>query len=133
MLADVCDFHHIRVQTGALGGLAEGGLVHAGRAGADDHARQVVFMDGVGDQLLSALGAHILVIRGVNHARFALHRFGDRLYVDGCRNVAAAPANKYADSLHIDSSPLFAVLAHGGHKRLLRDFVVELTRKIVGL
>ena len=75
LLADVGDLHHIRVEAGRRRGLAEGGLVHAGRAGADHDAGQVMFLDRVLDDVLARLGAHILIIGGEHDAGFVSEGF----------------------------------------------------------
>src|SRR5699024_868999 len=113
LLADVGDLHHVGVEPGLFRGLAEGGLVHARRAGTHHDAGQAVFRDGFADLLLADLGTHILIIRGVDDARNVLHGLGNRVYVHRARDVASAPANKDADFLHSRISPLFAVLAQG--------------------
>ena len=59
VLADIGHFEHVAVQSGALDSAAEGGLVHARGTGSDDHAREVVFVDGLFDGRLAGFGAGV--------------------------------------------------------------------------
>ena len=59
VLADIGHFKHVAVQSGALDSAAEGGLVHARGTGSDDHAREVVFVDGLFDGRLAGFGAGV--------------------------------------------------------------------------
>ena len=55
--------HQVGVEARGLGRrLAEGLLVHVRRAGGDDHAGELVLRDGLADQLLAGVGAHVLVV-----------------------------------------------------------------------
>ena len=122
---------HIRVEAGRGHGLAEGGLVHAGRAGADHNAGQVMFLDRVLDDVLARLGAHVLIIGGEDDAGFMAEGFRNRLDIDGRSDIAAAPTYEYANSLHGFSS-LLAVFAHRGDDGLLGQIVIEKSGNIVG-
>ena len=99
LLADVGDFHHVRVQARGLRRLAEGRLVHARRAGADHDAREAVFANGLADARLAAFGAHILIVCREYDARLMAGRFRHSLDVHGGRDIAAAPTDKNADFL----------------------------------
>ncbi len=69
LLADVGDLGLVGVDARRLGRLAEGGLVHRRRAGGDDDAVQPVVDDVVADELLAGLGAHVLIVYGIDHFR----------------------------------------------------------------
>ncbi len=53
LLADRDHLEQVRVQAGALAGLAEGGLVQMGRAGGHHHAGQAQLLDVILDHLLA--------------------------------------------------------------------------------
>jgi hypothetical protein len=61
-----------------------------------------VFLDRIFDELLTVFGAHILVIGGKYDALFAFCRFRYPFHVHRCRDIAAAPTNKNAYSLHMN-------------------------------
>ena len=100
MLADIGDFHHIGIESRGFCGLAEGSLVHSGRAGPDDDARQVMFLDCIFNELLTVLGAHVLIVCRKDDARLGLNDFGHSFHVYRCRDITAAPTNKNTYSLH---------------------------------
>ena len=127
LLADVRDLDHEGIQTGLLAGFAEGCLVHPGGAGADNDAGQGVFADLALNQLLTRLGAHILIVGGENNARLMGQGLGDGLYIHGRGNITAAPAYENADSLHCTSS-LSSVFPECAGDRLLREILVQLFR-----
>ena len=106
LLADVGDLHHIGVQSRQHRGLAEGRFMHTGRTGADHHAVQIVFLDGAADHALSVFRAHVLIIGAEDNAGFRFHRFRHAFYIDGRRDIASAPAYKYANFLHFVLSPI---------------------------
>ena len=101
LLADVGDLHHIGVEARGRGRLAEGRLVHTGRAGADDHARELMLLDGVLDRGSGPPRSTYTDSwwRRRRRAR-VLSASADRLDIHGGGNVAAAPTYKYANSLH---------------------------------
>ena len=103
LLPDIGNFHQVGVQPRSGGSLPEGGLMHPGGAGADHHPGEFVLANGLNQQILAGLGAHILIVRGIDHPRLPAQGLGHRLDVHGGGNVGAAPADKYADSTHLPS------------------------------
>ena len=101
MLADVCDLYHVGVEPRSFRSLGEGRLVHSRRAGADNNTVKEVILYCVYDEGLTALGTHILIILCEYDSGFVLHRFGDRVNVNGRGDVGAAPAYEYSYSVHI--------------------------------
>ena len=96
MLADVRHFEHVPVQAGALDGAAEGGLVHARRAGRNDDAGEAVLVDGLLDGGLAGFGAGVHQVGGVDDFREVESIFGDLGTVDCACDVAAAVADENA-------------------------------------
>ena len=132
LFADVGDFHHVGVETGLFRRLAEGGLVHPGRAGADDHAAQVVFLDCVPDHILTRLGAHILIVCGEYHAGLFAKGLGHGLYIHRGGDVGTAPTDEYADSLHSVVLPLLRVFPERTGDGLLGQVLIEEVRDLFG-
>ena len=101
LLTDVGNLHHIGVQTCLFTSFAEGIFVHTGGAGAYHHAGKTVLTDGILNQLLTGLGAHILIMCGKDYTGLLTQHFGNFFHIHGGGNVAAAPADEYAYTLHI--------------------------------
>ena len=110
LLTDVGDLYHVGVQTGGLSGLAEGGLVHTGGAGADNDTGELMLTDRFGDQILTCLRAHILIFGGYNHAGLIAKRFGNGLHIHCAGDVGTAMAHEYSNSLHCDFLSYLAYL-----------------------
>src|SRR5450756_78734 len=101
VLADVGHLAHVLVEAGLVAGAAEGLFVHMWRAGGHDHAGEVVVLDGLLDELLARVGAHVLVVLGDGDARVVLEGLGDSLAVDGTADVLAAVADEDLSLIHI--------------------------------
>ncbi len=104
LLADVGDLALVRVHSRRLGRLAEGDLVHGRRAGRNDHPVQVVLADGLFDQVLARVGAHVFVIGGKGHCGVFCYLFCHALYVHRAGDVQTAMTDKDADSTHKPAS-----------------------------
>ena len=74
--------------------IAERLLVQVRRAAGDDHAVEVMLLDGVDDRLLPRIGAHIDVVLGEDHALVLAQLFGHMLHIDGGRDVVPAMADE---------------------------------------
>ena len=98
MLADVGHFEHVAVQAGALHRPAEGRLMDAGAARGDDHAVELVLVDGRLDGRLSRLGAGIHDVLGQHHIREHPRILGHLGAVHGAGDIAAAMADEDAYS-----------------------------------
>ena len=105
LLADIRDFNHVGVDAGRRRSLAEGGLVHTGRARTHHDACQVMLLYSIDDHVLTGLRAHILIIGGKDHTGLVLQGIGNRLHVHSAGNVTAAPTYKNANSLHLSFPP----------------------------
>lgn len=101
LLANVSYLDEIGVKPRTLSRTAEGRLVHTRRAGADNYAAETVLTDSILDDILTGLGAHILIIGRENNSRLIFKHFGDLMYIDGGRDIGAAVTNEYSDFLHI--------------------------------
>ena len=121
VLPDVGDFHQIGVQPVLFRTLAEGGLMHPGRAGADHQAIQLLFPDGLGNAGLTRLGAHIGIVLGVYHARLPKRQLHHLFHIHRGGNIAAAVADKYTNSAHF----LPPILSERTHQQLLRHILVQ--------
>ena len=100
MLTDICDFHHVRIQSGFLCGLPECCLVHTRGTGTYHDSCQIFLFDGCDDFLLPCLRTHILVILGMNHSRLQERHLGNLLYIYRSGDIASAVADKYSYPLH---------------------------------
>jgi hypothetical protein len=100
VLADVGHLAEVRVEAGLVTGAAERLLVHVRRARSDHDAGEVVLFDGLLDQLLARVRAHVLVVFGEGNAGVVIEGRGDRLAVDGAADVLAAVADEDADAAH---------------------------------
>jgi hypothetical protein len=99
--------------------------MHPGRAGAYDDTRKSVFFYGVFYYILARFRAHILVVFGKYHAGLYF-RFGHySVDIDSCRDIAAAPADKYSNFMQILTPPLLSVPAKRTDERLLGNFIVR--------
>ena len=74
--------------------------MHRGRAGSDDDAVQVVLFDRLLDERLTGVGAHILVVGGVDDTGIVEQRFGHLLHVHRASDVESAVTDKNADTSH---------------------------------
>jgi hypothetical protein len=108
--------------------------VHTGRAGAYYNAGKAVGLDGILDHILTRFGTHILVIGGIYNAVLVGKCLCNSLYVYGCRDITAAPTNKYADFLHLFQflSRLLGIFTESGDDCLLRQIFVQQCGDIVG-
>ena len=100
MLADICDLHHIRIQSGSLRCLSEGGLMHTRGTGTDYHSCQILFFDGFCDQRLSCFRTHILIIFCMDNTRLHHSHLCYFFNVYCCCDIASAVTDKYSYSLH---------------------------------
>ena len=110
LLTDVGDLNHVGVQTGGLSGLAEGGFVHTGGAGADHDTGKLMLTDRIADQILTCLRAHILIFGGYNHAGLIPERIGNGFHIHCAGDVGTAMAHEYSNSLHGDFLSYLAYL-----------------------
>ena len=95
VLADIGHFEHVAVEAGTFHGTAEGGLMHAGRAGSHHDAVEAVLLDGLHDVFLSGFGAGVHGVFGEDHVRIALGYLGDGGGIDRGFDVAAAVTDEY--------------------------------------
>ena len=133
VLTQVGDLHHVGVDAFQGSSLAEGSLVHTGRAGAHHDAGQLMLTDSGAHQLLTGLGAHVLIFGGKHHALLVGEGLSHGLDVNGTCNVGAAVTNKYANSLHFVLSSLLAVFAKRSDEELLGYIFVQNCGDAVGL
>jgi len=84
-----------------LSGVAKGDLVHRRGAGGNHDAVQPVFLDGLPDERLAGIGAHVLVFGGQDNARIPAQYLGHPLYVYGAGNVESTVADEHADRGHL--------------------------------
>ena len=114
VLADVRHLEEELVEAAVRHCLAEGGLVHGGRTGGDDHAVDAELLDVVLDEHL----ARVLVLARLGHARKRGGELDDLGDVDLAGDVAAAVADVDADlqivAVMSHSSLLLARRAHAG-------------------
>src|SRR3990172_2661689 len=100
LLPDVSNLQHIGVEAGVAHGLAEGVLVHAWRAGGDNHPVEPVLLDGLADAPLAHLGAHVLALFHQDHLGDVLDRLPYLGDVDHARDIGAAVAEEDAYTRH---------------------------------
>ncbi len=98
LLADVGHLDEVRVEARRLRGAAERRLVHAGAAGGDHDALELVVGDVLGDHLLPGVGAHVLVRARHHDAGHGRRGFSDGVAVDHLGDVGAAVADEHARS-----------------------------------
>ena len=98
LLADVPHLEQEGIDPAALGGLAEGLLVHQRRAGGDHDGVEPVGLDVALDHLLAWVRAHELVVLGQRDVGQRLGELGHRLHVDRAGDVQAAVADVDTDS-----------------------------------
>ena len=75
-------------------------LVHARRTGGNDYPVKLVLGHGLFQQVLPRIGAHVLVVAGMGDAGESRGSTGDRLDIDGARDIFPTMTNKNADSGH---------------------------------
>ncbi|MBT9171348.1 MAG: hypothetical protein DDT18_01722 [Actinobacteria bacterium] len=94
LLPNIGHLHQIGIEPSLPGSPAEGLFMHFGRAGRYYHPVQTVLLDSRFDQILSALGAQVGVISGIDHmgkALCCLHHPGT---VYRARNIATTVTDK---------------------------------------
>jgi hypothetical protein len=74
--------------------------MHSWRTGSHNHTIQVVFGDAFPDELLSRVGAHVLVIDREDDIRVILHPFDDFLNIYRASDIMPTMTNKYTNSTH---------------------------------
>ena len=99
VLADVGHLQQVGVEPGIGGRLAEGRLVHRGRAGRDDGPRDAVLLDVLLDQVLAGVRAHVLVLARDGDVGLFGRPARDLCDVDLAGDVGAAVADVDADLL----------------------------------
>jgi hypothetical protein len=104
LLTDVCHFQHVGIQAGFCHSLTEGGFMHTRGTGTDNDTCQFFLPDGLDDLLLSGLGAHILIIFCMDHARLLADDFHDFFHIYRCGDIASAMTDKNSYSLHFFTS-----------------------------
>ena len=90
VLADVRHLAEERVQPRFLRHSPEGRLMHRRRTGRYHDPGQPVLDNGVGNELLPGIGAHVVVVRRIGDPRDLRERGGDRLRVDRPLDVEPA-------------------------------------------
>ena len=98
VLAQVGHFALEGIDAAFLGGAPKRRLVHARRAGGDDHAIELLVDNRVLEHGLPGIRAHVLVVDGMDDAGHVQGRLGDRGNVYGAGDVLAAVANEDANA-----------------------------------
>ena len=101
VLADVGHLAQVGVEPRGLGGVAEGLLVHARRAGGHHDPVEPVFGDRLLEQALPGVGAHVLVVGGEGDAGQLGGGRRHLFHIDGAGDVLPAVTDKNTDSGHI--------------------------------
>ena len=113
MLANVGHFKHVAVQPSAFHCAAEGRLVHARRAGGNDHAVKLVLVDGSLNGRLPWFGAGVHGVVGIDYVRVGAGNGRHLGAIDGSGDVAAAVADKDAYSHYLPPSAALAFCSVG--------------------
>jgi len=110
---DVGHFKQVRVKTGFLAGVAEGGFVETRGARRHHHPIQLMLYNILLQEGLPGVGAHIAIIFCYHHAGKGGGIFRHRFTVHGACDIEPAVADIHADSdlpvclHHIPSPPLY--------------------------
>ena len=104
VLADIGHFKHVAVEASAFHRAAEGGLVHARRARGNNHAVELVLVDGCFNGRLARLGAGVHGVVGIDHVRVGAGNGRHLGAVDSSGDIAAAVADKDAYSHYLPPS-----------------------------
>src|SRR5208283_962289 len=91
-----------------LHSLAKRHLVQVRRAGSDHHAVEIEMFHVLDDQVLSRIGAHILVLPRHGHTGELARALHDGLYIDLSRDVGPTVAD-----VNTDFRSVFSVAIHG--------------------
>ncbi len=98
LLPDVGHLKVVGVEAGVLDDVAEGDLVHAGRAGGDHHPGQAIVADVLADHLLTGVGAHVHVVAGHSHVGQRSRIGGHLLRIHGGRDIDPTMADVNTNS-----------------------------------
>ena len=113
VLADIGHFKHVAVQPRAFHRAAEGGFVHARRAGGNNHAVKLVLVDGSLNGRLPRFGAGVHGVVGIDHVRVGAGNGRHLGAIDSSGDVAAAVADKDAYSHYLPPSAALAFCSVG--------------------
>ena len=105
LFADVGDLYLVGVKPDRSSSFTEGGFVHRRGARSDDHTIQIVLADGLLNELLAGIGAHVLVIGGKGDAGIVAQCVGHLLHIDRAGDIESAVADKDADTGHSTAPP----------------------------
>ena len=100
VLADIGHLHHVGIEAGFLGRLAEGLQVHVRRTRGNHYRVQFLCCDLLPDHRLAGIRAHIFVVHGAPHAGNLGHSGGNLRHVNRTRDVLTTPADENPNPRH---------------------------------